>query len=303
MDLTYAYIGSTKDAKKILQRSSLEPELIISFVDEKEDEISGFVRYEEYDDRWLQVETINSERAKAALEAVEPDIVYVVAWQELIEPEVLELPSRGFVGRHLSLLPKRRGRAPVAWALIHGLDKTGTTLFWLDDGVDSGPIIDQTEVPIDDDDEANDLLNKHTDATVRLLDRTKSTFESGDFPQTPQNDDEATYTHPRRPDMGIVDWTNSASKIYDFIRGQTHPYPGAFTYYKMDKVYLWHAAIRDRTDISGLPGEVLESVADSKYLVQAGEGILEIDVENVHNEHTIETGSVFGGQTPNTGDS
>jgi methionyl-tRNA formyltransferase len=301
MDLTYAYIGSTRDAKEILERSSLDPELIISFADEKEDKISGFTRYEAYDDRWLQVETINGSHAKEALKSAEPDIVFVVAWQEIIEPEVLEIASEGFVGRHLSLLPKRRGRAPVAWALIHGLDTTGTTLFWLDDGVDGGPIVDQTEVQIDNDDEASDLLDKHATATVTLLDNAKSTFESGEFPRTPQDDSEATYTHPRRPDMGLVDWTNSASRIYDFIRGQTHPYPGAFTYYKMDKVYLWHARVRDRTSISGRPGEVLESLGESTYRVQAGEGTLEIEVENVHQEHSIETGNVLGGHTPKGG--
>jgi methionyl-tRNA formyltransferase len=275
----------------------LDPELVVSFSDTKADEVSGFARYEEYGDRWLQVESINGSKAKTRLEDVGPDVVFVMSWQELIAPDLLEIPEQGYVGRHLSLLPKRRGRAPVAWALIHGLDVTGTTLFWLDEGVDSGDIIAQTEVPIQEEDEAGDLFAKQADATVELLSDVIESFDAGEFPRRPQDDSEATYTHPRRPDMGLIDWQKSAKYLYNFVRGQTHPYPGAFTYNKMDKMYVWHSEVTDQTRISGKPGEVLAVHGSEEYRVQTGTGILDIEVENVDGEHPVETGSVLGGYT------
>lgn len=294
MGLSFGYLGSTQVSKEILDRISVDPEIVLSFSEEHRDRISGFATYEEYGDRWVQVDTMNGERAKTALQDADIDILLVMAWQELLDPDVLSIPDVGCVGRHLSLLPKRRGRAPVAWALIHGLEETGVTLFWLDEGVDTGDIVAQQTVDIDRSDEAHDLHDKMTDATVDLLGGVIPTFEDGEFPRTPQNHDEATYTHPRRPDMGLIDWEKTATRLYDFIRAQTHPYPGAFTYNAMDKITVWHAAIEHPTATRGQVGAVLERRGDETFLVQTGEGILEVEVENHDGNHPIEEGDVLG---------
>lgn len=295
MGLRYGYVGSTDVSKKILDRISLTPEVVVSFDESHRERISGYTTYEEYDD-WLRVDSINSEETKEKLRSYDLDILLVMAWQELLEPATLSIPSVGCVGRHLSLLPKRRGRAPVAWALIHGLEQTGVTLFWLDDGVDTGDILTQSVVDIDREDEAHNLHEKLTAATVELVSEVLPTFEEGVFPRTPQDDSEASYTHPRRPDMGLIDWEKSASRLYDFIRAQTHPYPGAFTYHKMDTIRVWHASINHRTKMRGQPGTVLSVLDDEeeRYLVQTGQGILEIDVENEDGNHPIRKGNALG---------
>jgi len=295
MSFKYAYIGSTDVSKKILEQSVLDPCAVISFNESYDGSVSGFATYEEYGDRWHTVDSINSERAQDILQEVDPDVVFVMAWQELLNTDVLGIPTLGFIGRHLSLLPKRRGRAPVAWSLIQGLNETGVTLFWLTDGIDSGDIISQKRVLIEDSDEAGDLLSKMTATTVGMLDELLPQLVSGVIPAVPQNDAEATYTHPRRPDMGLINWKDSASILYDFIRGQTHPYPGAFTYHRMDKVKVWHASVAHRTQIEGLPGEVLlELDSANRFCVQTGEGILEVEVENKIGAYPIGIGSVFG---------
>ncbi|WP_132057806.1 methionyl-tRNA formyltransferase [Halorussus amylolyticus] len=294
MALKYGYVGSTEVSKAILESSSVNPEVVVSFSDSHRDRISGFATYPEYGDRWIQIDSINDESTKRQLRKYDLDILLVMAWQELLNEEVLSLPEVGCVGRHLSLLPKRRGRAPVAWALIHGLTETGVTLFWLDEGVDSGDIVVQQSVPIDHEDEAHDLHEKMTDTSVALLDDVLPKFEEGTFPRTPQNTDEATYTHPRRPDMGLIDWERSASTIYNFIRGQTRPYPGAFTYHKMDKVTVWHASIDHPTAVRGQVGEILETMTDDELLVQTGNGTLQIEAENHDGSYPIEKGNVLG---------
>lgn len=296
MTLTYGYLGSTEVSADILDRAPVDPALVVSFDESHRERISGFATYEAYDDVWHTVDSINSERAKGLLREHDLDVLFVMAWQELLDAEALSVPTHGCVGRHLSLLPKRRGRAPVAWTLLHGLDETGVTLFWLDEGVDSGDVVAQRRVPVEREDEANDLHAKLTDATVALLEDVIPRFEDGEFPATPQDESEATYTHPRRPDMGLVDWTHGASRLYDFVRAQTHPYPGAFTYHRMDRVTAWHARIHHRTAVEGRPGEVLALLDDGEYdlRVQCGEGILDVAVENHDGDHPVGKGSVLG---------
>jgi len=295
MGLRYGYVGSTEVSKRILDRLSLDPTVVVSFDDEHRDRISGFATYEEYEE-WITVDSINDKETKETLRSYDLDILLVMAWQELLDAEALGIPSIGCVGRHLSLLPKRRGRAPVAWALIHGLNKTGVTLFWLDQSVDTGDIISQQPVDVNHEDEAHDLHEKMTDATIDLLSEVIPQFEGGEFPRTPQDDSKATYTHPRRPDMGLIDWEKSAPRLYDFIRAQTDPYPGAFTYHNMDKVTVWHASIRHQTEVRARPGTVLEVLDDQKqrYLVQTGQGTLAVEAENEDGSHPVRKGNVLG---------
>lgn len=297
MPLDYAYLGATQVSKEILDAAAIDPDLVLSFTEAHRERISGFATYEEYDDVWERVDSINGERAKSLLRDVDPDVVFVMAWPELLDAEALAIPEEGYVGRHLSLLPKRRGRAPVAWALVHGLEETGVSLFWLDEGVDTGDLVAQRPVPIDRADEAADLHEKHTETTIEMLDDLLPRFEDGEYPATPQNHEEATYTHPRRPDMGLIDWTNSATRLYDFVRAQSHPYPGAFTYHAMDKVTAWHARVHHPTEVRAQAGTVVATLdEDDEYdwRVQCGEGLLDVATENEDGNHPIEKGSVLG---------
>jgi methionyl-tRNA formyltransferase len=94
--------------------------------------------------------------------------------------------------------------------------------------------------------------------------------------------------------MGLINWQQSAHRLYDFVRGQTHPYPGAFTYHKMDKVTVWHADIYHPTRMDGRVGEVLASLTTDTYLIQTGEGILRAEVANEQQNYPINVGSILG---------
>ena len=294
-NLTIAYLGYSTVTREILDAVDLEPDLVLSFYEEIEEEYGRGVSYDSYD-TWMRVESINSERAIDALREHEIDVLLVMGWPELLHEEALETPNVGCVGRHLSSLPERRGRAPVAWALIHGLDETAVTLFWLDEGVDSGPILEQVPVPIDPEDHAQDLFDKSTAATITALDdELLPRFYEGDFSAEPQNEAEATYTHPRRPDMGIIDWSNSARRIHDFVRAQSHPYPGAFTYHEMDKVSAWRSTVSHPTVTKAAPGTVLETGEDpTDVVVQCGEGTVALTVEYVGGGDPLTQGDRLG---------
>jgi len=277
--LCYGYLGYSTVTKEILDNIDINPELVISFTEEVEEKYGRGVSYESYPS--IRVDTVNSERAKGAIEERDIDVLLVMGWPELLEPELIEAPEEGCVGRHISYLPERRGRAPVAWALIHGLDETAVSLFWIDEDVDSGPIVEQRAVNIDADDHANDLHQKCTEASISVLnEEVIPRFNEGDFSAEPQ-EGEPTYTHPRRPDMGIIDWNDSAWEIHNFIRGQSHPYPGAFTYHQMDKVTMWKTRVEHETVTKEAPGTVLEegSWDGESWLIQCGEGIVDVEVE------------------------
>lgn len=292
--LRFGYLGYSTVTREILDGIDVDPELVISFTKSVEEEYGRGVTYEH--DNAIEVETINSQRAREAIEERNIDVLLVMGWPELLEPELIDAPEVGCVGRHLSLLPERRGRAPVAWALIHGLSETGVSLFWIDEGVDSGELIDQRVVPIDPSDHAADLHHNCTQATIALLNEvTLPRFRDGDFSSEPQ-EGEATYTHPRRPDMGIIDWTDSAWDIHNFVRGQSHPYPGAFTYNQMDKVTMWQTRVEDETVTRAAPGTVLGTGSwdDESWLIQCGEGIVDVTVEYVNGADSLEVGDRLG---------
>lgn len=293
-ELRFGYLGYSTVTKEILDGIDVDPEFAISFTESVEEKYGRGVSYEGYNS--IEVESINSKRAKRAIEDHDIDVLLVMGWPELLEPELIDAPEVGCVGRHLSLLPERRGRAPVAWALIHGLDETGVSLFWIDEGVDSGELIDQRAVPIDTEDHAADLHRNCTQATIALLnEETLPRFRGNDFSSEPQKD-EPTYTHPRRPDMGIIDWTNSGWSVHNFIRGQSHPYPGAFTYNRMDKVTMWKTRIEDKTVTKAAPGTVLGTGSwdEESWLVQCGEGIVNVTVEYAEGAESIEVGDRLG---------
>lgn len=293
-DLSLGYLGYSTVTKEILDNIDVDPELVISFTEKIEEEYGRGVSYGGYPS--IEVETINSETAKTAIEEDDIDVLLVMGWPELLEPELIDAPDIGCVGRHLSILPERRGRAPVAWALIHGLDETGVSLFWIDEGVDSGPIVEQRKVGIDPKDHAEDLHRKCTEATISVLNEdVLPRFKDGDFSGEEQ-EGEPTYTHPRRPDMGIIDWADSAWDIHNFIRGQSHPYPGAFTYHQMDKITMWRTRVEHETVVKEAPGTVLGegSWYEESWLVQCGEGIVDVTVEYTDGADPLSEGDRLG---------
>jgi methionyl-tRNA formyltransferase len=169
------------------------------------------------------------------------------------------------------------------------------SLFWLDEGVDSGPIIEQGIVDIDPDDHAHDLHDKCTQASISLLnDSILPRFYDGDFSAESQDAENATYTHPRRPDMGIIDWTDSAWDVHNFIRGQSHPYPGAFSYYGMNKVTAWESRVSHATVTKAAPGTVLEVANSDSVIVQCGEGTVDLSVEYANDDNPATQGDRLG---------
>jgi methionyl-tRNA formyltransferase len=231
--------------------------------------------------RLIETADVNSRETIAALRETEPDMIFVVGWSQLVQDEFIRLPAQGVFGMHPTLLPKHRGRAAIPWAILSGLAKTGVTLFEISDGsADSGAIVGQVEVPISRDETAKTLYAKVTEAHIELVRRYVPELLDGSASRIPQDTRRASAWPKRTPADGIIDWETRAPYLYDWVRAQTRPYPGAFTYLGDDKVVVWRARPID-VDAGVAAGTIVGHEGDMA-VVACGEGGLVLEeVEGV----------------------
>ena len=176
-------------------------------------------------------------------EQLNPDFVLVIGWYYMLPKSFRDLPKKGMAGIHASLLPKYRGNAPLVWAMINGENKTGVSFFYFDEGVDTGDIIGQKSFKIENSDTIADVLIKTTLASKEVLLEKMPEIESNTVIRQKQDHSKATFFPKRSPKDGEINWSWDNTKINNFIRAQSKPYPGAFTYIEGKKVILWDAEI------------------------------------------------------------
>ena len=212
--------------------------------------------------RLIETADVNSPETIAAVREAEPDLIFIVGWSQLVLDEFIGLPRHGVFGMHPTLLPKHRGRAAIPWAILCGLARTGVTLFEITDGTaDSGPIVGQVEVPLSPDETATTLYDKITEAHIELVRRFLPQLLDGTAPRVRQDPRRASVWPKRTPADGIIDWETRAPYLHDWVRAQTRPYPGAFTYLGEDKLVVWRARPVDLEEpaaagtVVGLDGE------------------------------------------------
>ena len=182
----------------------------------------------------------NNEEFKAQLEAIRPEAIIVVAYGRIIPRWMIDLPPLGNINVHASLLPKYRGAAPIQWAIACGETVTGVTTMRIDAGLDTGDMLLKAEVPIAADDTAVTLSPRLSQLGASLLVETLRAFESGEAQPTPQDDSQATVAPILKKEDGRIDFSRSASEIYNRLRG-FQPWPGAFTTFRGKQLTV-HAA-------------------------------------------------------------
>jgi methionyl-tRNA formyltransferase len=176
------------------------------------------------------------------LQDLKPDILFAIGWRWILPPEVLAIPAKGCLGIHGSLLPRLRGFAPVNWALIRGEAETGPTLFYFDEGTDTGDVVGARPFPITDTDDAATVRARLAEESVALLAEHLDGLRDGTAPRTGQDHSRATIAPRRRPEDGRVDWSASPQTVVNWVRGLTRPYPGAFTTLAGETLRIWKVA-------------------------------------------------------------
>lgn len=204
-----------------------------------------------------------------------PTLGLCVGWTRILQGDLLDVPEFGFLGIHASSLPRGRGGAPVNWAIIHGADSVGVSLFELVGEVDHGNVLAQTSVPIEERDTVETVYDRVITASIGLLERCLTDLEGALETAEEQRFVDATYRPQRKPMDGLIDWNRPADGQHDWVRALTKPYPGAFTFLGGEKLKVW--SLDDRGESTdGVDGEILD-VADGRGLdVASGGGVVRL---------------------------
>lgn len=218
-----------------------------------------------------------------------PDLLWITDYRYLISREILALAPQGTVNLHPSLLPTYRGRAPVNWAILNGETRLGLTAHFVDEGMDSGDIIEQVSYEIREDQDVGHCIEilypLYTTMTKRIL----AHFLAGKVPRTPQDHSRATSFPARKPDDGRIDWNQPVRHILNLIRAVAAPYPGAFTSLNGKKVIIWKARVASETNSAGTPGSIIQRNGDEVH-VQCGPGVIaltRIETEATDDELSV----------------
>ena len=213
-----------------------------------------------------------------------PEVIFVIGWSFIIPQEIISAAKHGAIGQHPTLLPKHRGNAPIPWTLINGLTRTGVSLFYLTDEADAGDIVAQSEIEVLFEDDAASLYNKMIETTKKLFVETLDKIENNSLEPWAQDAEKASKWPKRKPEDGIIDWDVASINIYNWIRGLTHPYPGAFTFLENKKIFIWKSSPGPDAS-SGKPGEIMDTA--SKILVKAGDGSVYLEKLQIEGEEEL----------------
>jgi methionyl-tRNA formyltransferase len=203
-----------------------------------------------------QHKSLKTPEVRDQVAALHADLAILAFVTQIVPPAVFNAPRLGSICFHPSLLPKYRGRSAINWALINGETKTGLTLFWVDEGIDTGPILLQKEVAVDPDDTTGTLyFNKIFPLGVEAIGEAVDLIKAGNPPRIVQDESRATYDPPCGDEHARIEWSRPAPEVYNLIRG-CDPQPGAHTTWQGTMVRLYECRLQ-RQEHSFSPGQVV----------------------------------------------
>ena len=272
------FIGSVKFSADMLQQLVEMSEKIVGVCTKEEsifnaDHIDLRSLCELNEIPWMYSDSINSEQTSSWIRTLNPDVIFCFGWSEIIKDELLGIPPLGVVGFHPTALPKNRGRHPLVWSLVLGLEETASTFFFMDSGADSGDIISQVEIQIGHEDNAADLYRKVTEAAKKQILEFVPKLALGGIVRRKQNNALANVWRKRGITDGLIDWRMSAESIHNLVRGLSKPYGGAHLIFKGSEIKVWKTTIWTDTPANIEPGKIL-FITEVGPVVKCGTGAI-----------------------------
>ncbi|MEK4380946.1 formyltransferase family protein [Aeribacillus sp. FSL K6-2848] len=224
---------------------------------------------------------LNNEQLSEWLSCLEYDVIYCFGWSHLLPLNIIKTAKLGAIGYHPALLPENRGRHPIIWALALGLEKTGSTFFFMDEGADSGDIVSQVKVRIEKHDTAMDLYKKLMDVAKKQVIQFTKELMQGSLTPIPQDHQKANYWRKRTKQDGLIDWRMTSESIYNLVRALSEPYVGAHCCYNDHDYKIWKVSIEDMNKFNVKqniePGKVIKVFQNkNSFIVKTGDGIIEV---------------------------
>ncbi|WP_368250889.1 methionyl-tRNA formyltransferase [Intestinibacter bartlettii] len=232
------------------------------------------------------------------IKELNPDVIVVVAYGQILSKEFLEIPKQGCINVHVSLLPKYRGAAPINWVIINGEEKTGVSTMFMDEGLDTGDVILQSEFALDDEITAGELHDKMTVEGAKVLCETLDLIKEGKAPRTPQNHDKFTYAPIMDKNLGHVDFSKTAREVHNLVRG-VNPWPSAYTMYMDKKMKVWKTKVLNEKS-SKEPGTILK-VDQEGIKVATKDNVILISEIQMPNKKRMEVKEFIKGNTLEVG--
>jgi methionyl-tRNA formyltransferase len=230
--VVFAYHNVGVRCLKVLLAHGVRVPLVVTH-DDDPDEALWFARVADtaadYGIPAIMPRDANDPAVVARIASLAPDFLFSFYYRQMLKAPLLDLPARGALNMHGSLLPRYRGRAPVNWAVLNGERETGASLHYMVAKPDAGDLVAQTAVPILPDDTAREVFDKVTVAAEITLDRALPGLVAGTAPHLPLDLAHGSYFGGRKPADGRIDWTQDAVRIHDLVRAVAPPYPGAST--------------------------------------------------------------------------
>ena len=259
-----------------------------------------------YDIPVYQPKTLKTDEAKELFKSLNADLAIVVAYGKILPGEFIHAPKYGCINMHASLLPKLRGAAPIQWSIITGEKRTGVTSMQMDEGLDTGDMIDKVEVAITPEDTGATLHDKLAEAGAALILETLTKLENHTATRTKQDDAQSCYASMLSKEMGRMDFAKSAEELERLIRG-LNPWPCAYTeidgknvkIYKakviaMDDAYKTQAQGKVEQTLTFAPGEIVE-VAKKYFVIACGTDALQIQNLQPEGKKPMDTVAYLNG--------
>ena len=237
------------------------------------------------------------------IKGINPDVIVVVAYGQILKKEFLDIPRYGCVNVHASLLPKYRGAAPIQWSVINGDEVSGVTTMLMNEGVDTGDILLTEEVVLEPKETGGSLFDRLSRVGAGLLIKTLEGIESGSIRPVPQDESKATHAGMLSKDMGRIDFKQPAQVIERLVRG-LNPWPGAYTFWDGRKLTIWGSDVGEKSCASREPGTVTDVDKDAISIRCADvtlkinelqlEGKKRMSVRDFLNGHSVSVGERLG---------
>ncbi|MDE6025150.1 MAG: methionyl-tRNA formyltransferase [Lachnospiraceae bacterium] len=247
----------------------------------------------EHDIPVYQPERVRDEAMVNILKEMAPEVIVVAAYGQILPESILNIPAYGCINIHASLLPKYRGAAPIEWAIIDGEKVTGVTTMYMEKGLDTGDMIEKTEVEIEPCDTGKTLHDKLAQAGAQLILSTLKALYDGTATRTKQDDAESCYASMLSKELGNIDFTKSADEIERLIRG-LFPWPCAYTNIMGKNVKLFEAQIAEQNVSDCKPGEIIE-VTKKSFKIACGKDALIIKRLQPEGKKEMDAASYLNG--------
>ena len=273
------FIGSVIFSEKaLLKLLNLNANIVGIITKEKSSYNSDFIDLsfisKERNIPFKYVNDINHPNNVKWIDQLKPDILFCFGWSSLIKAEILSLTKHGVVGFHPALLPNNRGRHPLIWAKVLGLSKTGSTYFFMDEGADTGDILEQQHFEISDDDDINHIYNNMTRVALNQIEIFYPKLINGNYDRIKQIDKGNTWRKRNKLD-GLIDFRMATTSIVNLIRALTNPFPGAHCEINGNEYKIWKCEPGSLNLNYLEPGKVLE-ISNNIIEIKTGDGSIRL---------------------------